>query len=488
MKYGLPQATIEAIVNVLANYAEVEKVVLYGSRAKGNYRNGSDIDLTLEGERLNLSILQKIETELDDLMFPYKIDASLKSQIQNPELLDHINRVGILFFQKQKSMREWKEIILKDFIETNRNSIGREYPFSIIQYLDTGSITCNKVDSLQEFKLIDAPSRAKRLVEDDDIIYSSVRPNQLHYGFIKNPPKNLVVSTGFVTITCNKSKINPLFLFYNLTQSQTTEFLHSIAEASTSAYPSLKPIDIESLEIILPPLPEQTAIASVLSSLDDKIDLLHRQNATLEKMAETLFRQWFVEEAKEEWGNMPLSKMANFLNGLACQKFPPKNEIEKLPVLKIKELSSGITENSDWASTDIKPEYIVRNGDVIFAWSASLMVKIWNGQDCILNQHLFKVTSEDYPKWFYYLWCKHHLAEFISIAASHATTMGHIKRGDLDEALVLVPDNGELKLMSQQVEPIIEKVITNNNQIRTLTALRDALLPKLMSGEVRVSV
>jgi len=180
--------------------------------------------------------------------------------------------------------------------------------------------------------------------------------------------------------------------------------------------------------------------------------------------------------------------MANFLNGLACQKFPPKNEIEKLPVLKIKELSSGITENSDWASTDIKPEYIVRNGDVIFAWSASLMVKIWNGQDCILNQHLFKVTSEDYPKWFYYLWCKHHLAEFISIAASHATTMGHIKRGDLDEALVLVPDNGELKLMSQQVEPIIEKVITNNNQIRTLTALRDALLPKLMSGEVRVSV
>lgn len=385
-------------------------------------------------------------------------------------------------------MSEWKDISLKDFIETNRNSIGREYPFSTIQYLDTGSITCNKIDSLQEFKLIDAPSRAKRLVEDDDIIYSSVRPNQLHYGFIKNPPKNLVVSTGFVTITCNKSKINPLFLFYNLTQNQTTEYLHSIAEASTSAYPSLKPSDIESLEIILPPLPEQTAIASVLSSLDDKIDLLHRQNATLEKMAETLFRQWFVEEAKEEWETMPLSQMANFINGLACQKFPPKNEIDKLPVLKIKELSSGITENSDWASTEIKPEYIVRNGDVIFAWSASLMVKIWDGQDCILNQHLFKVTSEDYPKWFYYLWCKHHLAEFISIAASHATTMGHIKRGDLDDALVLIPNEEELSAMTQQVDPIIEKVITNNKQIRTLTALRDTLLPKLMSGEVRVEM
>ena len=117
--------------------------------------------------------------------------------------------------------------------------------------------------------------------------------------------------------------------------------------------------------VFLPPLDEQNAIASVLSSLDNKIDLLHRQNVTLEKIAETLFRQWFVEEAKEDWKSKPLSSIANFLNGLACQKFPPKNDIEKLPVLKIKELSSGITENSDWATTEVKPEYIVKNGDII---------------------------------------------------------------------------------------------------------------------------
>ena len=231
---------------------------------------------------------------------------------------------------------------------------------------------------------------------------------------------------------------------------------------------------------------EQTAIASVLNSLDDKIDLLHRQNATLEKMAETLFRQWFIEEAKEEWETKSLSKMAHFLNGLACQKFPPKNEVDKLPVLKIKELSSGINENSDWGTKDVNPDYIVKNGDIIFAWSASLMVKIWNGQDCILNQHLFKVTSKDYPKWFYYYWCKHHLAEFISIATSHATTMGHIKRSDLDEAIVLIPGKLELDSMTQQIEPFFKKIITNNTQIRTLTSLRDTLLPKLMSGEVRV--
>jgi len=222
--------------------------------------------------------------------------------------------------------------------------------------------------------------------------------------------------------------------------------------------------------------------------------LLHCQNATLEKMAETLFRQWFVErrpepvegEAKEDWKSKPLSSIAVFLNGLACQKFPPKNNIEKLPVLKIKELSSGITENSDWATTDVKPEYIVKNGDVIFAWSASLMVKIWDGQDCILNQHLFKVTSKDYPKWFYFLWCKHHLDEFIAKAASHATTMGHIKRGDLDKAMVLIPSTKELEEMTLETEPLIEKIIANNKQIKLLVNLRDTLLPKLMSGEVRI--
>jgi type I restriction enzyme S subunit len=244
---------------------------------------------------------------------------------------------------------------------------------------------------------------------------------------------------------------------------------------------------INAIEINLPPLSEQKAIAETLSSLDDKIDLLHRQNKTLEKMAETLFRQWFVEEAKEDWESSPLSSIAIFLNGLACQKFPPKNELEKLPVLKIKDLSNGITENSDWASTDVKPEYIVRNGDVIFAWSASLMVKLWNGQNCILNQHLFKVTSVAYPKWFYYLWCKYHLAEFIAKAASHATTMGHIIRGDLDEAMVFIPSSSELVSMTEQIEPLIEKIIENNKQIRTLEKMRDTLLPKLMSGEVTVN-
>jgi type I restriction enzyme S subunit len=284
-----------------------------------------------------------------------------------------------------------------------------------------------------------------------------------------------------------KDDTNLDFIYY-LFKNEDVRFYLANQSSGSANQANISKADILGLNLTIPLPNEQATIASVLKSLDDKIDLLNCQNTTLEKMADTLFRLWFVEETKEEWETLPLSKVANFLNGLACQKFLPKNDIDKLPVLKIKELSSGITENSDWASTEIKPEYIVRNGDVIFAWSASLMVKIWDGHDCILNQHLFKVTSEDYPKWFYYLWCKHHLAEFISIAASHATTMGHIKRGDLDEAKVLIPSPKELTAMTEQVEPLIQKIIANNIQINTLIKLRESLLPKLMSGEVTVEL
>lgn len=390
-------------------------------------------------------------------------------------------------------MSEWKEYKLGDLANIQTGPFGSQLhasdyiPIGIPSIMPTNigtrlNLNTENVANISEY---DANRLAKYRVRQGDIVYSR-RGDVEKCAFITKNEAGWLCGTGCLIVRINSELLNPKFCAYYLSTDEMKAWISSNAVGTTM--PNLNTSILQKLPLSCPSYTQQTAIASLLSSLDDKIDLLHRQNATLEKMAETLFRQWFVEEAKEEWETMPLSKMANFLNGLACQKFPPKNEVDKLPVLKIKELSSGITENSDWASTDIKPEYIVKNSDIIFAWSASLMVKIWNGQDCILNQHLFKVTSEYYPKWFYYLWCKHHLAEFISIAASHATTMGHIKRGDLDEAIVLIPSVEELDAMTQQVEPLIEKVITNTTQIRTLTALRDTLLPKLMSGEVRVQL
>ncbi len=326
---------------------------------------------------------------------------------------------------------------------------------------------------------------------NDNSILISINGTIGNLSFYRNEKVVLGKSAAYVNLL---DTVDKKFVYYNFKSKFFQNYLVDIATGTTIPNVPLK--GLREYEIQLPPLLEQKAIASVLSSLDDKIDLLHQQNQTLEALAETLFRQWFIErcpepvegEAKEDWEERPLSSIANFLNGLACQKFPPKDSINRLPVLKIKDLTSGISENSDWATTDVKPEYIIRNGDVIFAWSASLMVKIWNGEDCILNQHLFKVTSEEFPKWFYYFWCKQHLREFISIAQSHATTMGHIKRSDLDEAMVLIPEEKEIEQMTIQMNPILEKIQLNNNQINSLSKLRDTLLPKLMSGEVRVKV
>lgn len=284
--------------------------------------------------------------------------------------------------------------------------------------------------------------------------------------------------------TPDKDKADLDFIYYTLTYFQR-ELKHA---GEGSVQDNINLSTFEDIRFPMPTLVEQRAIATVLSRIDEKIDLLYRQNETLEIISETLFQQWFFGGENEGWEERPLSRIAAFLNGLACQKYPPLNEVDKLPVLKIRELSSGISETSDWATSQVKPEYIVEAGDVIFAWSASLMVKLWDGERCVLNQHLFKVTSDEFPKWFYLRWCKHHLAEFIAISASHATTMGHIKRGDLDAAMVLVPPPPVLEAMSQQMKPLLDKQIENARQRKTLEKLRDTLLPKLLSGEVRVAV
>ena len=281
-------------------------------------------------------------------------------------------------------------------------------------------------------------------------------------------------------------RLNNHFLFYWLVSPIGKNELEMSSIGSTQ--PALTIKGLKELSISIPPIEEQIAIIGVLSALDDKIDLLQRQNRTLESLAQALFRHWFSDGAGEDWEEKPLDAIATFLNGLACQKYPPENEIDRLPVLKIKDLRSGLSEQSDWATSDVPEEYIVENGDVVFSWSGSLMVKIWDGNNCVLNQHLFKVTSEQYPKWFYYFWTVHHLQKFIAIAESKATTMGHIKRADLSSSMTFIPAQAELDEMDQSFAPLIDKIVLNNQQIASLTALRDTLLPKLMSGEVRVRV
>lgn len=156
--------------------------------------------------------------------------------------------------------------------------------------------------------------------------------------------------------------------------------------------------------------------------------------------------------------------------------------------LKIKELRQGICDaNSELCSPSIKSEYIIHDGDIIFSWSGSLLVDIWCGGTCGLNQHLFKVTSNNYDKWFYYLWTAHHLDRFIAVAADKATTMGHIKREELEKAEVIIPSKCDYKRIRTLIKPLFDLIISNRIENRKLTALRNTLLPKIMSGEIDVA-
>ena len=257
------------------------------------------------------------------------------------------------------------------------------------------------------------------------------------------------------------------------------------------------------IEVIVPQTKDdQRRIASILSSLDRKIELNNKINADLEEMAQAIFKNWFVDfepfkdgkfvdselgKIPEGWKVGRLTEIASYMNGLAMQKFPPENNEDSLPVLKIKELGQGFCgTDSDRCSCNIKDECKIHNGDVIFSWSGTLLVDVWCGGDCGLNQHLFKVTSNDYPKWFYYYWTKHHLQEFIRIAKDKAVTMGHIKRGHLEEAMVAIPDNDSMEKAHELFEPILSKMISLRLESSRLSLLRDTLLPRLMSGELEV--
>lgn len=262
---------------------------------------------------------------------------------------------------------------------------------------------------------------------------------------------------------------------------------------------------------------EQLAIGNFVRLMDDKIELNRRMNATLEAMARALFQSWFVDfdpvRAKaagqtpagmgkttaalfpaefedSELGRSPagweirgLDDTAEFLNGLALQKYPPSTP-ETLPVIKIAQLRAGHAEGADRCGDNLASEYVVRNGDVLFSWSGSLLVDLWCGGKGALNQHLFKVSSDQFPKWFYYLWTLHHLEGFRRIASSKATTMGHIQRHHLRAAKVLVPAAALLRRMTDIMQPLIDQMVSLKLQSRTLAEIRDTLLPRLLSGQM----
>ena len=405
-------------------------------------------------------------------------------------------------------MSNWKEYKLSDFIEINpKVTLKSGFEHSFVEMKD--------LSESQKFVL---PSQLKEIkggarFQNFDTLFARITPCLQNGKICQVKGLNNSIgfgSTEFLVFRGKEGISNTDFVYYLSRYDVVRKFAEQNM-IGTSGRQRVSKDAFENIELFLPDLQTQTAIAEILSSLDDKIELNNKINQELETLAQTLFKQWFIDfefpnekgepykssggemvdselgEIPKEWEVDSLDNIAEFLNGLALQKFPPESDYEFRPVIKIRELRQKDTSNSDKASINIPEKYIIEDGDLLFSWSGSLMIDFWTNGKGALNQHLFKVTSKEYPKWFYYLWTKHHLTEFIAIAESKATTMGHIQRQHLTNAKVLVPTEDIITNFSLVFESIISKIIDNRIECGELITLRDTLLPKLISGELEIN-
>ena len=364
----------------------------------------------------------------------------------------------------------------------------------------------------------DAWKAGNKLSQVGDVVFTS-KGTVGRFGYVTDSIQKFVYSPQLCFWrSLDRNAIDPRFLFYWVQSKEFYQQYKSVSQKTDMAeYVSLS--DQRSMEITLPFPGQQKAIAHILGTLDDKIELNRKTNETLEAMAKALFKSWFVDfdpvQAKAEdrptglpaeisdlfpdsfedselgeipsgWEVKGLDEIAHFLNGLALQKFPPEDGVVTLPVIKIAQLKKGDSTGADRCSAAVPSDYVIRDGDVLFSWSGSLAVDIWCGGDGALNQHLFKVTSKTYGKWFFYQWVNHHLSYFQEIAQGKATTMGHIQRYHLSEAKVLIPSPSILAAMDSAFTALLDRAFGLRRQSKDLASIRDALLPKLISGELRI--
>ena len=384
-------------------------------------------------------------------------------------------------------MKEWKTYKVGDIC----SSISETYKSKSksVVLINTSDVLEGRCLNHEFVPNKDLKGQFKKVFKFGDILYSEIRPANKRFAYIDFDATDYIASTKLMVLR-NNDKVTNRFLYHYLKSESTISELQALAESRSGTFPQITFSELSQLEISIPDIETQLAISSFIDTLESKIELNRQINDNLEQQAQNIFNHYFIDNPIElgSYSEGVLTDIAVYLNGLAMQKFRPEGSDFGLPVLKIKELGQrSCDNNSDRCSSLIKEEYIVNDGDVIFSWSGTLLVDLWCGGKCGLNQHLFKVTSDTYPKWFYYFWTKHHLDNFIRVAKDKAVTMGHIKRTELEKANIIVPTQDKLSEINRIISPIITKIINHRVEMRKLAQLRDSLLPQLMSGELKIN-
>lgn len=382
-------------------------------------------------------------------------------------------------------MEAWRKIRLGDACVTNAESYSPKEKWKFVNYLDTGNITNNRVDSIQYIDVENdkLPSRARRKVKKNSIIYSTVRPNQRHFGIIKTKPENFLVSTGFAVIDVDADMLDADFLYYLLTQPTIVEALHAIAEQSTSAYPSIKPSDIEDLEIQIPELATQKKIADILGSLDRKITQNTEVNDNLEEQAQALFKSWFVDfepfggNKPSNWELSTLGKVSKM--GAGGDK-PQMVSPVKTPDCPYPIYSNGLSNEGLYGYT---------NSAKIFDESVTVSARGTIGFVSLRHIPYVPIVRlvtlvphrEILSAKYLFLWLKQ-----LHIAGT-GTTQQQLTVPAFQKTEILVPSIDIIASFDEIVDPIYQKIWSNQTENERLALIRDTLLPRLISGELDVS-
>ena len=386
---------------------------------------------------------------------------------------------------------------LGDFCKTNLHTYSEKEKWPLIRYLDTGNIIEGRIDEIQSLypRVDKIPSRARRKVSVGDILFSTVRPNQKHYGIIEVGTDNLLVSTGFTVVTVDTTIADPYFIYYYLTQPSVIESLQAIAEQSTSAYPSIKPSDIEDIELDLPEFEIQKKIGSTLRMLDRKRSLNAEINDHLQQQAQTIYHERFEGTSSDDlpsgWRVVTLGEVATISN----KSFNPLKESERMLEHYSIPAFDGARFPIFEPSTSIKSnKFIIDDSCFMISKLNPTTKRVWKpyclteNAVCSTEFIVYKAKDKSITDFLYSVIDSSSFSDFM---CSHVTgSTGSRQRTTPSDTLayeLILPTEGELTEFQSLVSPMYAQIRVNAIENDKLKRLRDAILPKLMSGEIDVS-
>ena len=383
-------------------------------------------------------------------------------------------------------MKEWEEVLLTDVATkigdglhgTPKYDIGGDYYF-----INGNNLVSGKVVIKEDTKRVNKSEYLKHSKPiNERTLLLGINGTIGNVAYYKNEKCMLGKSACYINVN---DETDLQFIYYTLVNKDFQNYIEGIATGTTILNVPLK--GIREYTVKLPSLPEQRAIASILSSLDEKIDLLHRQNATLEKMAETLFRQWFIEEAKEEWGTGKLGDEFDLTMGASPPGESYNEEGFGIPMYQGNADFGFRFPTNRVFTTD--PKRFAEKYDTLVSVRAPVGEQNMANERCCIGRGVaafrFKKDNSFYTYTYYKM---KSLMNDIKQFNETGTVFGSISKSDFENIEIVIPDKISIHKFQNEANPIDDKITTNTIQVRTLTALRDTLLPKLMSGKVRVEM